>query len=414
MECLLQLTYMAMLIWYNQMMMSIHLKIGAEVQEETRKVYDFMLDFAEMLIYQLFIFRTLVHFSVRPPTKSTKSDSATNSQAISDNFTRKVVEVVSGDCIIVAYDALPFGTPADERRANLSSIRCLKLGNPRREEKPAPYACEAREFLRTRLIGCQVQVSMEYSRKVPVAEGSSGSRVTGFGSVFLLSEGQSSEDPEWMAPEVLQEEAVDEKTDVYSFGVIIWELLTMKLPWNGVGAAQVLILFVLYFLLAQLECYRYVANVLKRMSIMVCSVLLMDHKSWLSKDYGVLQMIAKCIYYESRGCKIWWKKMFALKFGKNSKSNLGCMINSEIGDMLAFIKRNVRWGGRCKKAPTNFRFDTACKENVKENIKQQPSVQFVNLSFLTIFIRLARPLNELCFDTLFLRTTLKVFFYHIR
>ena len=80
----------------------------------------------------------------------------TNSKAISDNFTGKVVEVVSGDCIIVADDSAPFGSPSAERRVNLSSIRCPKLGNPRRDEKPAPYAREAREFLRTRLIGRQV------------------------------------------------------------------------------------------------------------------------------------------------------------------------------------------------------------------------------------------------------------------
>ncbi|KAJ0536778.1 putative micrococcal nuclease [Helianthus annuus] len=125
---------------------------------------------------------------------------STNSKAISDNFTGKVVEVVSGDCIIVADDSLPFGSPAAERRVNLSSIRCPKLGNPRREEKPAPYAREAREFLRTRLIGNQVQVSMEYSRKVPLADGSvapagpTDSRVMGFGSVFLLSQGKERED----------------------------------------------------------------------------------------------------------------------------------------------------------------------------------------------------------------------------
>lgn len=67
-----------------------------------------------------------------------------------------MVEVVSGDCIIVADDSLPFGSPLAERRVNLSSIRCPKMGNPRRDEKPAPYAREAREFLRTRLIGQQV------------------------------------------------------------------------------------------------------------------------------------------------------------------------------------------------------------------------------------------------------------------
>lgn len=67
-----------------------------------------------------------------------------------------MVEVVSGDCVIVADDSLPFGDPSAERRVNLSSIRAPKIGNPRREEKPAPYAREAKEFLRTRLIGKQV------------------------------------------------------------------------------------------------------------------------------------------------------------------------------------------------------------------------------------------------------------------
>lgn len=67
-----------------------------------------------------------------------------------------MVEVVSGDCIIVADDSLPFGDPSAERRVNLSSIRAPKIGNPRRDEKPAPYAREAKEFLRTRLIGKQV------------------------------------------------------------------------------------------------------------------------------------------------------------------------------------------------------------------------------------------------------------------
>lgn len=135
---------------------------------------------------------------------------ATNSKAISDNFTGKVVEVVSGDCIIVADDSLPFGSPAAERRVNLSSIRCPKLGNPRREEKPAPYAREAREFLRTRLMGRQVQVSMEYSRKVPVADGSAApagpadSRVMGFGSVFLLTPGKETEEVSSTTPPAQQ------------------------------------------------------------------------------------------------------------------------------------------------------------------------------------------------------------------
>ncbi|OMO52308.1 hypothetical protein COLO4_37280 [Corchorus olitorius] len=119
---------------------------------------------------------------------------ATNSKAIRDqNFTGKVVEVVSGDCIIVADDSLPFGSPLAERRVNLSSIRCPKMGNPRRDEKPAEYARDARELLRSRLIGKQVNVQMEYSRTIGMADGapapaaSADSRVMDFGSVFLLS-----------------------------------------------------------------------------------------------------------------------------------------------------------------------------------------------------------------------------------
>lgn len=123
---------------------------------------------------------------------------ATNSKAIHDqNFTGKVVEVVSGDCVIVADDSVPYGDPAAERRVNLSSIRCPKIGNPRRDEKPAPYAREAKEFLRTRLIGRQVNVAMEYSRKVSMADGpvaAADSRVMDFGSVFLASPAKDGED----------------------------------------------------------------------------------------------------------------------------------------------------------------------------------------------------------------------------
>ncbi|CAA6659682.1 unnamed protein product [Spirodela intermedia] len=126
---------------------------------------------------------------------------ATNSKAIhNQNYTGKVVEVVSGDCIIVADDAVPYGSPQAERRVNLSSIRSPKIGNPRRDEKPAPYAREAKEFLRTRLIGRQVNVSMEYSRKVSSADGpnaavaaSGDSRLMDFGSVFLISPSKDDE-----------------------------------------------------------------------------------------------------------------------------------------------------------------------------------------------------------------------------
>ena len=69
----------------------------------------------------------------------------------------QVVEVVSGDCIIVADDAAPYGSPSAERRVNLSSIRAPRMGNARRDEKPDNFAREAKEFLRTRLISKQVR-----------------------------------------------------------------------------------------------------------------------------------------------------------------------------------------------------------------------------------------------------------------
>lgn len=45
--------------------------------------------------------------------------------------------------------------------------------------------------------------------------------------------------PEWMAPEVLRNELSDEKCDVYSFGVILWELYTLQVPWGGMNSIQV-------------------------------------------------------------------------------------------------------------------------------------------------------------------------------
>ncbi|XP_010464244.1 PREDICTED: uncharacterized protein LOC104744834 [Camelina sativa] len=46
--------------------------------------------------------------------------------------------------------------------------------------------------------------------------------------------------PQWMAPEVLRNESSDEKSDIYSFGVVLWELATEKIPWENLNSMQVI------------------------------------------------------------------------------------------------------------------------------------------------------------------------------
>ncbi|KAK1394843.1 serine/threonine-protein kinase STY46 [Heracleum sosnowskyi] len=42
----------------------------------------------------------------------------------------------------------------------------------------------------------------------------------------------------WMAPEVIEHKPYDHKADIYSFGVVVWELLTGKLPYENITPVQ--------------------------------------------------------------------------------------------------------------------------------------------------------------------------------
>nr|XP_043610262.1 probable serine/threonine-protein kinase SIS8 [Erigeron canadensis] len=46
--------------------------------------------------------------------------------------------------------------------------------------------------------------------------------------------------PQWMAPELLRNEKADEKSDVYSYGVVLWEIITEKIPWDDLDPMQVI------------------------------------------------------------------------------------------------------------------------------------------------------------------------------
>lgn len=43
---------------------------------------------------------------------------------------------------------------------------------------------------------------------------------------------------QWMAPEVLSDESYNEKADIFSYGIICWELLTRECPYDGMSAIQ--------------------------------------------------------------------------------------------------------------------------------------------------------------------------------
>ncbi|KAK8690892.1 hypothetical protein V6N13_074418 [Hibiscus sabdariffa] len=45
--------------------------------------------------------------------------------------------------------------------------------------------------------------------------------------------------PQWMALEVLWNEPLNEKSDVFSFGVILWELMTVSISWSNLNSLQV-------------------------------------------------------------------------------------------------------------------------------------------------------------------------------
>ncbi|KAF0897373.1 hypothetical protein E2562_036496, partial [Oryza meyeriana var. granulata] len=54
-----------------------------------------------------------------------------------------------------------------------------------------------------------------------------------------MNDNSSAGTPEWMAPELIRNEPFTQKCDIFSLGVIMWELCTLSRPWEGVPSVQV-------------------------------------------------------------------------------------------------------------------------------------------------------------------------------
>ncbi|QCE09760.1 Protein kinase [Vigna unguiculata] len=69
-------------------------------------------------------------------------------------------------------------------------------------------------------------------------------KICDFGLSRLMAESpmrdsSSAGTPEWMAPELIRNEPFTEKCDIFSLGVIMWELCTLSRPWEGIPPERV-------------------------------------------------------------------------------------------------------------------------------------------------------------------------------
>lgn len=65
----------------------------------------------------------------------------------------------------------------------------------------------------------------------------------GLSRIFVnvpVTDSSSAGTPEWMAPELIRNEPFSEKCDIFSLGVIMWELCTLNKPWEGTPPERVM------------------------------------------------------------------------------------------------------------------------------------------------------------------------------
>ena len=101
----------------------------------------------------------------------------------------KVIEVVSGDSVIIEDSAT-----GEEMKVMLSSVRAPRIaplgrGARERSVKDEPYAREAKEFVRTRVIGKKVEVNFEYTKTIAGNDARDiPEKVIEFGTIALIGE----------------------------------------------------------------------------------------------------------------------------------------------------------------------------------------------------------------------------------
>jgi len=81
------------------------------------------------------------------------------------------------------------------------------------------------------------------ARNILVDE-SLNAKVADFGLSRVIDEEEANKltacgTPAWTAPEVVRMERYTEKVDVYSFGIIMWELITRQEPYGGRKGVQI-------------------------------------------------------------------------------------------------------------------------------------------------------------------------------
>jgi len=63
-----------------------------------------------------------------------------------------------------------------------------------------------------------------------------------FKRLKAISTQRAAGSPAWMAPEILQGKEFDEMADVYSYSVVLWEMLSGKIPWDDKDNMQIVAL----------------------------------------------------------------------------------------------------------------------------------------------------------------------------